>query len=260
MTTTQSKLVPSKSTAFITRYFLLLLLILISATAEAQESKENVKVVARPNIPGSFIVDFGFNQPLGQPAEFVADWWGSRTCNLYYQYPIRFGRSHFSLNPALGLSLERFKFKNNHMLVDPDEAANVERVEQYSLVPASNFFPNVKKVMLISNYLEMPLEIRFDTKPEDIARSFNFAVGGRIGVLFDADQKIKYREDEQWKKSKDKEDWGLNLLRYGVYTRIGIGGFNVFGFYNLSPMFQTDKAPGNTNMNTYTFGISVNGF
>ena len=114
--------------------------------------------------------------------------------------------------------------------------------------------------MLIANYVEMPLEIRFDTKPEDIGRSFNFALGGRIGVLFDSDQKVKYREDDQWKKSKNKENWGLNFLRYGVYTRIGIGGFNVFGFYNLSTLYEPNKAPDLTKMNTYTFGISVNGF
>jgi len=242
------------------RALLPVLLIVVSLVAQAQEKDEKVKTVARPNIPGSFIVDFGFNQPINKPTDFVLDFWGSRTVNLYYQYPIRLGRSHFSINPAIGMSLERFKFDNNYMLYDPDEAAGTPRVEHYTLVPGSNFFPEIKKIMLITNYVEMPLEVRFDTKPEDIARSFNWALGGRIGVLFDSDQKVKYREDSQWKKSKDKENWGLNFLRYGVYTRVGIGGFNFFGFYNLSPLFEKGMGPQDTKMNTYTFGISVNGF
>jgi hypothetical protein len=255
---------PARQTNFpyMIRSFLVLSLIVVALTAQAQETKnEKVKTVARPNIPGSFIVDFGFNQAIHKPENFKQDFWGSRTCNLYYQYGLRIGRSHFSVNPAIGMSLERFKFDNNYMLFDAEEPTGAPRFEHYALVPAAPYFtPEIKKVMLIANYIEMPLEIRFDTKPEDIARSFNFALGGRIGVLFDSDQKVKYREDDQWKKSKNKEDWGLNLLRYGVYTRIGIGGFNFFGFYNLSPLFQKNVGPDNTTMNTYTFGISVNGF
>jgi hypothetical protein len=240
-----------------------LLFVLLTFTVgvvHAQQAEQKVKTAARPNIPGSFIIDFGFNQPINEPANFDNDFWGSRTVNLYYQYPIRFGRSHFSFNPAIGLSLERWKFKNQYMLYDPDEPTAAVRVERYSLVPGVDFFPEIKKIMLITNYVEAPIEIRFDTKPEDISRSINFALGGRIGVLFDSQQKVKYREDEQWKKSKQKEDWGLNFLRYGVYTRIGVGGFNLFGFYNLTPLFEEGKGPDATLMNTYTFGISVNGF
>ena len=59
---------------------------------------------------------------------------------------------------------------------------------------------------------------------------------------------------------KDKQNFGLNFLRYGVYTRIGIGAFNIFGFYNLSTLFDPDKGPENTKMNTFTVGISINGF
>jgi hypothetical protein len=47
--------------------------------------------------------------------------WGSRTVNVYYQYPIRFGRTKFSFNPGIGLSMERWKFTNGAMLIDTVE-------------------------------------------------------------------------------------------------------------------------------------------
>jgi hypothetical protein len=243
-----------------TRFLLALLLAGVSFSIHAKDSPEPVRKVARPNIPGSFMIDFGLNGALYPPTNFEYGIWGSRTANFYYQYPIRFGRSKFSFNPGVGVSLERFKLKNNYILIDPDEPAGTDPVEKYVLVPGESFYPDIKKVMLIANYVDVPLEIRFDTKPEDIARSFNFALGARVGVLFDSQQKVKYRENDQWKKSKNKEDWGLNLLRYGAYTRIGIGAFNLFGFYNFSPLFTPDMGPENTMMNTYTFGISINGF
>lgn len=114
--------------------------------------------------------------------------------------------------------------------------------------------------MLVTNYLEVPLEFRYDTRPNDIARSFSWAIGGRIGVLASSLMKVKYKEEGEMIKLKDKKSYGLNPIRYGVYTRIGIGGFNWFAFYNLSEMFEKDKGPEATMMNTMTVGISINGF
>jgi hypothetical protein len=114
--------------------------------------------------------------------------------------------------------------------------------------------------MLVTNYFEIPIEFRYDTKPEDIARSFNVAIGGRIGILYDAFTKIKYNDLGETVKYKNKLNHGVNPIRYGVYSRIGIGSFSFFGFYNLSEMFEKDKGPEGTTMNTMTFGISLNGF
>lgn len=232
---------------------LLALLVLVSGALFGQEKK---KKAARPDIPGSFMVDFGFNHAMKEPAEFQQAFWGSRTVNFYYQYPIHFGHSKYSFNPGVGISLERWKFKNEFTLAEVNTNGDLT----YSLVSANTIYPNVKKSMLVTNYLEAPLEFRYDTNPEDIARSFSVAVGARVGFLFDSFTKIKYKEDGQTKKIKDKQDWGLNPYRYGVYSRVGIGAFNFFCFYNLTTVFQENKGPSNTGMNSLTFGISLNGF
>lgn len=232
---------------------LLLLLLMVSGALFAQEKR---KKAARPDIPGSFMVDFGFNQAMNEPAEFKQAFWGSRTVNFYYQYPIRFGRSKYSFNPGIGLSLERWKFKNEYTLTEVNTNGDLT----YSLVPANTTYPNVKKSMLVTNYVEAPLEFRFDTNPEDIARSFSVALGARVGYLYDSFTKIKYKEDGQTKKIKDKQDWGLTPYRYGAYSRIGIGAFNFFCFFNMTTLFEKDKGPSKTGMNSLTFGISINGF
>ncbi len=219
-------------------------------------AQEKPRKAARPNIPGSFMIDLGFNRALNKPANFKQGFWGSRTLNLYYQYPIRIGRSKFSFNPGIGASMERWKFTNLFVLADTTKDSN----DNFLLYPGSTFFKGIKKSTLIANYVEIPIEFRFDTAPEDIARSFNVAIGGRIGYLFDSKMKVKFKEDGETKILKDKQNLGLNQLRYGVYTRIGVGAFNIFGFYNLSPLFEKDKGPEKTTMNNYTVGISINGF
>jgi hypothetical protein len=254
------------------RAFALLILVLTACSSHAQTTKATR---ARPNIPGTFIVDLGMNGTLGSPSAWKQGLWGSRTVNIYYQYPLRFGRSRFSFNPAIGLSMERFKWKQNIVLFDAPEANANAQVEKYEFINASPVYPNPQKLMLVNNYLEIPVEIRFDTKPEDISRSFNVALGARAGWMYDSFQKIKYKEDGQVKKLKDKQEWGLTQIRYGVYARVGIGAFNLFGFYNLTPLFQKDLGPVNesfgtngllttgatgTTMTTFTAGISINGF
>ena len=255
------------------RALALLILVLIASSTFAQTP---TKTKNRPNIPGSIIFDFGFNGALNAPDLWKQGLLGTHTVNLYYQYPIRFGRSRFSFNPGAGFSFERFRWKNNIYLVNPTEANANAQVEKYEFGAAKYQYPNPKKPILGTNYFDIPLEIRFDTKPEDISRSFNVALGARAGWMFDSFMKIKYKDDGQKKKVKDDQNFGLTQLRYGLYTRIGVGSFNFFVFYNMTPLFQKDKGPFNggkilepniiqggstgTAMNTFTAGISINGF
>jgi hypothetical protein len=91
-------------------------------------------------------------------------------------------------------------------------------------------------------------------------RSFSVALGGRVGILTDAFTKVRFKDNGETVKIKDKSNHGINPFRYGIYTRIGVGGFSWFAFYNLSPMFEKGKGPLGRDMNSLTVGISINGF
>lgn len=244
----------------ITLFFLLLTGLVFAQEADQKKPK--------PNIPGTFLVDLGINQPLGAPSTWDQGFWGSRTVNVYYQYPIRIARSNFSFNPGVGLSLERWKFVDGATLIDtveldsyPNGATSAIQVEQYNLLSPKRIYPELAdKSMLITNYVDIPVEFRFDSKPEDINRSFNVAIGGRVGFLYDAFTKVKYDDRGEVVKVKNKMNHGVREIRYGIYTRIGLGGFSLFCFYNLSDMFDEGKGPLGTTMNTLTTGISINGF
>jgi hypothetical protein len=222
------------------------------------QAQDKERKAVRPDLPGSFIIEFGFNRAQGStPANFDQGLWGSRTLNLYYQYPIRLWKSKFSYNPAFGLSFERYKLTNNYTLTRKPEPDG-----SYALRPASELdMPNADKSMLIMNYIDfMPAELRFDTKPDDPARSIHIAAGARVGFLFESHTKVNYSEGGEDKTFKDKQQHGLSSFRYGVYSKIGIGSFSLFGYYNLTPVWQENKGPSQTKMNTLTVGISLSGF
>ncbi len=242
------------------------LFILLAGLAFGQKAPDLKK--KNPNLPGLFLIDLGVNQGIGKPSSFQQGFWGSRTVNIYYHYPIRIGRSKFSFNPGFGMSLERWKFKNGATLIDtvelvsyPNGAAAATQVEQYNLLSPTRIYPQLAtKSMLVANYFEIPIDFRFDTKPEDLGRSLNVAIGGRVGILYDAFTKVKYDDKGESVKVKYKLNHGLSQFRYGIYSRIGLGNFSLFGFYNLTPLFEKNKGPEGTTMNSYTVGISVNGF
>jgi hypothetical protein len=231
------------------------LLLFIAFSLQAQEKKQRVK---RPDLPGAFLIEFGFNRAQGStPANFEQGFWGSRTLNLYYQYPIRLWNTKFSYRPTFGLSLERYKLTNNYTL---DKLVGGDGT--YRLLPASELgMPNADKSMVIMNYLEiMPAEFRFDTKPNDPARSIHVTAGIRLGVLFETHTKVNYSVNGESVTAKDAQSHGISPVRLGYYGKVGIGSFSLFGYYNATPIFQENKGPNQTKMNTLTIGISLSGF
>ncbi len=226
-------------------------LALFSITLFAQETIKLTK--GRPNIPGTFLIELGFNRALNASDTFNITFLGSRTLNLYYQHEIKIPilKGKFSLHPGIGLGMERFKFKDNKTLTyDADRNLQLQSLTGIS----------INKSQLITNYLDAPIELRFSTNPYDPGRSFKVAVGFRAGVLLKAHTKIKYEEEGDNIKIKDSRPWNVNNFRYGLYGRIGVGNFTFFGYSNMTPYFKKGEGLQGKDMNTLTVGVSLAGF
>ncbi len=238
----------------------LLIILTLNVCAQTTETPQTQKTSARPDIPGTFTLELGLNRGLSAPDEFSLGLWGSRTINVYYQYELRILKSRFSLVPGIGLSLERYKFKNGYTLNYSGNSTDL--VIMLSTVQSA--IPGLKKSQLITNYIDVPVEIRYSTNPEDPARSFKASIGGRIGYMYDAFSKVKYKENGEVKKIKDKQNFNVNQLRYGVFAKIGVGNFSIFSYYNITPLFEEDKGlyekGESNNFNTFTVGISLSSF
>lgn len=232
--------------------------IALAAWGQEAATTTTKKPTYRPDIPGTFVLDFGFNRDVSGPPDFSLYFWGSRTANLYYQYPIRLFKSSFSVVPGIGFSFERYRFKDNYMV-------GYDNNNELIMIPGEDTpYEGIKKSMLVTNYIEAPIEFKYTLNPEDPARSFNVSVGGRVGFLYDSFNKVKYKENSEVKKLKDKQDFNLNKFRYGLVGRIGFGAFTVFTYYNLSPLFEKGKGLKTDDVyndfNTWTVGISIASF
>ncbi|MFO7259455.1 MAG: outer membrane beta-barrel protein [Bacteroidota bacterium] len=233
---------------------ILLLTTVLSLNATAQDTSDTPQPNRRslPDLPGSFVLEFGFHRALDAPDDFDIGFWGSRTVNIFYQLDKRIGTTKFSVHPGLGFSFERFKFANDYTLTST--------VSETQLVPASDLYPGVKKSMLVTNYINVPVEIRFSTRPDDPSRSFRASIGGRVGFLYDSFTKIKYSEDGEVRSIKNKQNFNLHKLNYGAFVKIGVGNIGLITYYNLSPLFDADEGPGQADISTLTIGLSLSSF
>lgn len=232
------------------KLLVLVVITIFSSSIVAQDVVKKTK--GRPDIPGTFLIDFGFNRALNAADTFDIGFFGSRTVNLYYQHEIKIPilKGKFSFHPGIGMGMERFKFRDNTTLAyDANNALQLQ-------TPT----PNLNKSQLIANYLDAPVELRFSTNPFDPGRSFKAAIGFRGGILLTSQTKVKFEEDGENIKIKNIQPWNLNPFRYGVYARIGVGNFNFFGYYNLSNYFKSGEGIQGRDANVLTVGVSLAGF
>lgn len=227
-----------------------------SFAQQSSDDSEYGKKKGRPDVPGTFLIELGWNLLQDEPFELENSPFGSRTLNMYYFYDIQIAKSGFFLMPGIGVGLDRYKFDGDYTLIQSLDADGVKTVDFADISAISP-----KKSMLITNYLDIPLEVRFYSNPGDRKRSFNVGFGGKAGFRFSSLTKVKYSEDGNNAITKIKKDFDLNRFRYGLVGRIGIGGFNAFYYHSFSTLFDGDAQPAGTeDTANITVGLSFTGF
>ncbi|MCG8477206.1 MAG: PorT family protein [Cytophagales bacterium] len=215
-----------------------------------------------PDLPGNFTVDFGWNILSDRPSDIGYSWWGSRVVNLAYQYEFPLSANKkFSFRPGIGLGFENIKFSDGRTLYE-NESGNTELIELSELkIGGNSLSSSVSKSKLATTFLDIPLEIGYDLKPNS-KNSFRVALGGRIGYRISAHTKVVYKNAQNGDEEiyKQQGDYNLNDFRYGAYIRVGFNWINLYYYENFSSVFKSDKGPGRTDMTTMQLGLSFNLF
>lgn len=214
---------------------------------------------ARPDVPGTLLVDIGVNLLLDNNlADMETGIWGSKAVNIYYLYDIQIGDSKFFLLPGFGLGLDKYKFDENVTLEVPLSNPDTTVLTDLNTMFGTN--AGIKKSKLATNYFDIPLEFRFYSDPDNKSRSFKAGIGGKIGVLYSAHTKVNYQLNDHENKLKHKQDLNLSRIRYGLSARVGFSSFNLYAYYGLNELFEAGKGPGATEATTLSFGLTINAF
>ena len=115
-----------------------------------------------------------------------------------------------------------------------------------SLVPVLDFSHGTKVVkkyetggggVSVSRYKKQGLRIGF---------------GGYLGYRLGSHSKFRYKENGTKDKIKEKGNFNLNDLRYGIRGQLGFKGMDLFINYDLNELFNAGKGP---KLNAFTFGF-----
>lgn len=222
------------------KLFLTCIFLASSIFAYSQDSNKPKQLEEDCKTWQGLLIDVGFNQYQDAPKSLELNNWKSKGVNMYYYFGIPFGCSKFNLATGIGLGLDSYHFKDESVRLFTSNDSLTIINSQISGATGLDY----QKSKLATNYVDIPLELRFQTG-ECMGKKFRIAVGGKVGVLFNAHTKTKYTNIGTDDKTKEKlhQEFGLNKFRYGVTGRVGFGYVNLFGYYSLSDLFDSELGP-----------------
>lgn len=221
--------------------------------AEAQLTEEVKKKT--PELPGQIMIDFGFNSSSNNPSNMPYHWWRSKSVGLYFVKSFEFSKK-FELRPGIGVSLEKFGHNKNMEVF----AYGVDDTGADTLGFTTVLGGDLKKNQLAVNYIEMPVEVRFNLSGNEKKDGMFLAIGGLAAYRFESHTKLKYTDEfGNQIKDKQKTDFGINNLRLGAYGRLGYRSFSVFYKTYFTNLFSSSGPIGTEDMTYTTIGISLTG-
>lgn len=175
--------------------------------------------------------DFDFNDP-----DFKIG--GSRFFELGIAWRTRVFENSNWLRLKYGFSFQfnGLKPTNNRIFV---EEGDLTVLEEYPI--------DLKKAKFRMDNLVFPLHFEFgpskrvDTDTQtwfSTANKFRIGVGGFAGFNIGERQKLKFEENGDNVKRKNKGDFNTNDLVYGVSAYMGWGNTSLYVKYDLNPIFQ----------------------
>jgi Outer membrane protein beta-barrel domain len=211
----------------------LVFIALVSVYAGFAQDKKNSSPTAIVNRAGDHVMlQFGSDIWTGAPDSILNHKKGiSRSANVYIMTNKVFKNNRrFSVAFGLGIGTGNMYFEKYKI----DIISQTAKLPFVSLDSADHF----KKYKLTTAYVDVPLELRFTSRPEKESKSFKAAIGIKVGSLISAHTKGKTLQGKYGatinnyiEKQSDKQFF--NTTRLLATGRVGYGNFSIFATYQV---------------------------
>jgi len=206
----------------------------------------------------SFNFDFGTNNflsdgkfPDNNDELYAVRPWGSWYVGLSSIQRTRVAKKFF-LEWGLGLNWYNFKFQDDNVLIQKDDAGT-------AFVPDTREV-DFKKSKLTVSYVNASLIPVVDFSDysrksrvwDDHGNSFRVGLGPYIGYRVWSYSKQVYEEEGEKQKDKNSDNFYLNNFRYGARLQLGYRSTDLFFNYDMNELFVEGKGP---SLNAFSFGI-----
>jgi len=191
------------------------------------------------------VLAFGLNNAITDNSDIGDDFkvGRSRFFELGLAWKTRLFKNSGALHLKYGASLQI-----NKLFVEDDNQTLVINDDNVSF---QEFPIDLDKSQLRFSNLVVPLHLEFggwkkeqleDAVRYRLAGKFRMGIGGYVGVRLGTQQKLKYKEDGERVKIKERQDFGGDTFVYGLSSYIRIAGdLSIYGKYDLSSAFNTQS-------------------
>ena len=236
---------------------LILIACLSFTTLFAQKSApQKAKKFDITNRPGDhFMVQVAYDGWSAKPDSISSHQSGfSKGLNIYLMTDKPFkGDPRFSIGLGIGVGSSNISFKKENV-----DVKSLGTKLPFTLLDSTNHF---KKYKLSESFLEIPLEFRYSSNPENVGKSWKIALGLKAGTLINVHTKGKDLQDKNnttinTYTEKESSKKFFNTTRIAGTARIGYGVFSLYGSYSLNNVL---KDIAGAPMKLYEIGISLSG-
>lgn len=224
----------------------------MAASAQTSDTK---KITVPNRTKDHFMIQYGVDAWSSRP-DSVRTGGFSRHFNMYVMFDKPFKTNpKMSVGIGFGLGSSNMFFNNTNV-----DVKYIGPQMPFTNADSINHFDKFKVTTM---YLELPVELRFFSNPNNMNKSWKFAIGAKVGTLLKAYSKGKnfvnrngqslygtsFIEKEQSKKF-------FNGTSLAVTGRVGYGIIGLQGSYNVLSVLRDGAGP---TMNRFSIGISISG-
>ena len=236
----------------------LLTILLFSGLANAQSNPPEKKMADLSSRPADHLmIQFGADSWTGGPDSVKTSGIG-RHFNVYFMMDKPFRTNNkFSLAYGVGFGTNN-QYIDKGTFVDLAQVANSIRFKQ--LDSLANRFDKHKVATV---YLQVPAEIRYYSNPANPAKSWKFAAGLKVGLLFKGFTKSKdlqtFNGSSLFGKTYVQKINNKRFFTNNDFTLTARAGYGIISMnlgYSVSPVVRDGFGPA---FNRLSVGLSISG-
>lgn len=225
----------------------------VAPTPVPSKKKDWSKVNISNRSGDHFMIQLGYDKWSGKPDSIKTKGF-AHSINAYFMLDLPFKTDpRFSVGIGVGVSGSSTYFSKTIVGV-----AGAGTKLAFKNVADTNYY---KKFKLSTVYAEAPIELRYAADPENMNKSWKFALGAKIGTMINAHTKGKNLLNKSGTTLnsytyKESSKRFFNSTRLAATARIGIGVFSLFGVYQINSYLKDGAGP---DIHPYSVGISLSG-
>jgi hypothetical protein len=186
----------------------------------------------------------------------------NHSLNFYFMMDFPFQTDkRLSIGVGIGLGSGQIYFNKSYPLIADFSNQSLSFATSAGGSGTPSGADHYKRFKLVTNYLEIPVELRFALDPEHMDKSWKFAFGTKIGYLITAYTKSVDPEDVTGRVlahvvEKESSKQFFSSFKFAPTLRVSKGIFGVFGQVQVNS--QTNSASG-SSVFPFSAGVVLSG-